>query len=199
MKKLAIILFLSFLGITTYAQDKLVTVGFGGGISNVSEKGSGLDMNGLGGNYHVMALFNITPKLSVGAEYGGSYAVLAPENLDKANFEATKFKHFSGKVLYHFSESRIRPYLGFGVGSYSVTPGKMNIQNSDNPIVLTFNKSTTVGYAPEFGVDFGWFSLAAIYHIVPDVKVYNNEYEKVNVNYNSLEFRTTFNINFAQR
>ncbi|OHX65270.1 hypothetical protein NH26_02370 [Flammeovirga pacifica] len=187
------------MGITTYAQDKLFTIGFGGGISNVSEKGTDLDMYGLGGNYHALALFNITPKLSIGAEYSGTYAVLAPESLDKSNFEATKFKHFSGKVLYNFGESRLRPYIGFGVGSYSVTPGKMNIEDSNNPVVLTFNKSTTVGYAPEFGVNFGWFSLAAIYHIVPDVEVYNADYKAVNVNYNSLEFRTTFNINFAQR
>ncbi|NLR92747.1 MULTISPECIES: outer membrane beta-barrel protein [Flammeovirga] len=196
MKKLSIILLLSLFSLTSFAQDKLLNLGFGGGVSSVSAKEGDLSMNGIGGNYHINLFYNITPKLSVGAEYGGTVSVLAPKDMSSSDFEATSFSNISGKVLYHFGESKVRPYVGFGLGSYKVAPGKFDPKNPQgfdfgNQDIET---TTTIGYAPEIGVDFGWFGLAAIYRIVPDVKVYDTM-----ATYNSLEFRTTFNLGFIER
>ncbi|NME69418.1 outer membrane beta-barrel protein [Flammeovirga aprica] len=200
MKKLTFILLLSIISLTSFAQDKLISVGFGGGISGMYAKKNQTDYSGVGGNFFLNAYYNITPKLSIGAEYEGTIGVLAPSKIDSKNFEATAMRNISGKVLYHFGESSIRPFVGLGVGKYTIVPGKFNAADPNPEFdVANLPEASSIGFSPEVGVDLGWFQLAALYHIVPNLEFKNTEIGNVSAEYNSLEFRAAINLGFIER
>lgn len=189
MKKLFLLLFFVITTIlSTQAQDKKFTIGLGGGASFVGQKVGDVKLKGTGFNYLFNFYYNVNSQISVGAEWAGAGAILKPEEDMGLSFTATGISATSLKGKYHFGESKVRPHVGLGIGYYSVLPG--GIEGFDDVA-----SKSTIGFAPEAGLNLGFFQLAAVYHIIPSLDFGGEE----KVNYSNFEVRAIFNINFVSR
>ncbi|MBB6459820.1 outer membrane beta-barrel protein [Flammeovirga kamogawensis] len=209
MKKSIFILLFTFFSVNIFAQNKLVSIGVGGGATfmstNVTLEHGPLKSDAVGGNYFFNGFFNVTPKLSLGVEYEKALGLLTHDNNTISN-ERTKVNNFSFKMKYYLTETKIRPYVGFGVGRYTFIPGKYEIDpmklittnNLSSLSVTEDQKSSAVGYVPEIGLDLAFFQLAVLYHIVPEFELTKGN-KKFDTEYKSLEFRASINIGLISR
>ncbi|MBB6460027.1 outer membrane beta-barrel protein [Flammeovirga kamogawensis] len=186
MKKTIIVALFLAMCSTAFAQDKKFSIGFGLGGSFASSKFEDVKQKGAGVNGFLNFYYNVNSKLSLGLEYNGATIVIKPEDDMGINFEATGLSSFSAKGLYHFSENKVRPYAGIGLGLYNVSPGK--IGSGEN--FIEFEKASSFGFAPEVGLKLGWFQIAALYHMIPSVS-FSDDY---NPSYNNFEIRIAANI-----
>jgi outer membrane protein X len=65
------------------------------------------------------------------------------------------------KGEYYFTDNKTRPFLGLGVGSYTIANTSATGEGS-----ASIGAGNHFGVAPELGVTFGNFRLSAMYHIL---------------------------------
>jgi len=85
------------------------------------------------------------------------------------------------KGEYYFTDMRVRPYLGVGVGRYA----QANIGASGTG-GASISASNGFGVAPEAGIALGNFRLSAIYNVVPGkdiVEINVGDVREVSKNY----------------
>lgn len=93
--------------------------------------------------------------------------VLIGGNIDAQN-AANMSVGLSSRVLigikgeYYFTDMKVRPYVGFGVGRFA----QANIGASGTGEVAVAAISA-IGVSPELGLALGNFRLSALYHVVP--------------------------------
>lgn len=118
------------------------------------------DPNGFGFGAVVEPMFRPTEQISVGLRVDA--AVLFAIGLDAGNVSAGIGIPVSTllKGEYSFSPEGTRPFVGVGAGMYLLT----NVGGG------TGGASTAVGryfgVAPQLGMDFGGFRVAALYHLI---------------------------------
>lgn len=72
---------------------------------------------------------------------------------------------------YYFSNEKVRPFVGAGVGLFSLAAVEFNTANSTEPDANEIGAETRFGFYPRIGVDAGHFNLTLDYNIVPSTDV----------------------------
>ncbi len=105
--------------------------------------------------------YNITDKIAVGLKAEG--AVLASIT-DKTSNDGyiSLVNSYSLTGEYYFGDSRVRPFAGLGIGTYTLT-----VYDTDDFEQLAKGKSN-IGFAPRAGLQIGHFRLVGEYNLVKD-------------------------------
>ncbi|MBB3698883.1 porin family protein [Flammeovirga yaeyamensis] len=200
MKKLTLFFLLGLFSTVLHAQDKKFSIGLGPGVSITNFK-SGVDKSkGTGFNYFFNAFYKITPRISGGIEYEwvGVDLKFDYPPYDAAEIERTTITNISIKGFYHFGNNDLRPYVGCGAGYYTVNPGKASfpnpLPNGPEKIVIEAETKSAGGFAPEVGLNYKGFHVAALYHVVAGV---DTSFSNDLITYTNLEFRASYNIYFG--
>jgi hypothetical protein len=91
--------------------------------------------------------------------FGGNLDV---ENTDNLSVGMSSRAAQTIKGEYYFTDMKVRPYLGVGIGRY--TQASIGASGSGG---ATLQASSGFGVGPEAGIALGNFRLSAIYNIVP--------------------------------
>lgn len=155
------------------AQLNVGSIGLGLGGSIVTE--TGVNDNsasaGFGFNYYLNLMFTVDRHFSAGLELNGNAAILTGVSTTGLKFEATELNGILAKGKYVFEGSTTKPYLGLMAGIYNIKPGSVEITFFTNPVNVDFEKRTTFGFAPEFGLQVKSFQIAFSAHFPGSYKL----------------------------
>lgn len=119
---------------------------------------------GIGG--YVEPKYNLTDRLAVGLRIGG--AALIPESVsvgsESMSMGVRAISTYMAKVDYFLTTSSVRPFVGFGAGLFRV--GAMDQSADSGGVVQKAEVFDGFGIAPQVGVNFGGFRLAATYNLI---------------------------------
>ncbi len=123
----------------------------------------GGDDANLGFGIAVNARYAFSNKLDVGLEYEASFIVTA--TLDDADIDATGITGYQAKGYYHFLGGKFSPYVGLGVGFFSIETPEITADdgNGNQQVVVPGRSTTNFGFSPDFGLKIGKFVLGAKY------------------------------------
>jgi outer membrane protein X len=119
---------------------------------------------GIGG--YVEPKFNVTDRLAVGLRFGG--AALFPESIsvgsENMSMGARAISTVMAKADFFLTTSSVRPFVGFGAGLFRI--GAMEQSAGSGGVVQKAEVFDGFGIAPQVGVNFGGFRLAATYNLI---------------------------------
>jgi len=168
------------------AQDKKISIGLGFGGASVSAEQNGVQGSGVGINYYLNGMYNVTSNISAGLEYNSSGAVVVFDGGNSDGLKVTGVTGILAKGKYTFGDGGVKPFGGLALGMYTLTPPEVTLNGVVQP---TGDKKTNIGFAPEVGVQFGSFQIAASYHFPGTSAVNSGE-----VTYKLLQFNIGWNI-----
>lgn len=151
----------------SHGQEKKASIGLGvGGGATFANELAGTNDSGPGVNFYINGMYNVNENIAIGLEYNGNASVIFGSNSNSFDFKPTVINGFLAKGKYLFDGDRAKPFVGLMLGAYNITPGEVEFAFILIPIalVIEFEKLTTFGFAPEFGVELGAFQLATSVH-----------------------------------
>ena len=165
MKKIAVVLF-AICTFSLNAQDvsfQLIT-GIGGALSFGEMRAYGISAS-------VEPKVFITNNIAAGLRFEGD--VLFGGNLDFENTENLSVGMTSRALMgikgeYYFTDMKVRPYVGFGVGRY--TQANLGASGAGGASIEAYNG---IGVSPELGLALGGFRLSKEYALFPGKSLVN--------------------------
>jgi len=150
-------------------QFKTFKVGLGVGYA---VPGSG---DGAGGGLlmYLEPAYRATDQVSVGLRLEGAFMVRGIKgvgNRDVAG-DASSVASYTLNSQYYFNNEDVRPFIGAGVGLFSLTAVKFNTAATNDPGLDDVGAETRFGFYPRIGVDIGHFNLTLDYNIIPPTDV----------------------------
>ncbi|MGC1242724.1 MAG: OmpW family outer membrane protein [Chryseosolibacter sp.] len=178
MKKSVVMAFLiSFAAYETYAQYdqdyarefKPFKVGIGIGYA---QPGSG---KGAGGGFlgYLEPAYRATDQVLVGLRLEGAFVVRGIKGVNNRDIsgDASSVASYTLNSQYYFNNNHVRPFVGAGVGLFSLAAAKFNTATNNNPGVDDIGAETRFGFYPRVGIDVGHFNLTLDYNVVPPTDV----------------------------
>ena len=178
MKKCALIAFVCILASThsysQYDQDysrefKPFKVGLGIGYA---VPGAG---EGAGGGLllYLEPAYRATDQVAVGLRLEGAFMVRGVEGVADQDVEgdATSVASYTLNGQYYFSNENVRPFIGAGVGLFSLAAAKFNTNANSDPDLNDIGAETRFGFYPRIGIDAGHFNLVLDYNIIPPTDI----------------------------
>ena len=173
----------------------LITLAFSNGYSQ--EKGKfrvGLDLGyvptggGGGGMLSIEPKYNIQDNMNVGLRWGGAgIAKDIQNNSDTTSAEISANGSLVGTYDYYFhksgSGSSLAPYIGAGVGYYSLANVKVDDTSTSDEISPAV--SGVMGGLIRGGLEWAGFRMGLEYNFIPDSDLENMNGEKVGTAKNS--------------
>jgi outer membrane protein W len=133
------------------------TINFYMGSADIAEYGMGAA---------VEPKYNLTDRLSLGLRLEG--AALVPESVsvgeDNVSMGVRAFTAYMAKADFYLTTSSVRPFVGIAAGRYSI--GGIDQSAGSAGVVQKAAVFDGWGFAPQVGVNFGGFRLAATYHVI---------------------------------
>jgi hypothetical protein len=173
MKKLSLLVVLSLaLTAAVNAQEyKKFKVGIGGGYARPGGEGA------KGGIlFYVEPAYRITDVISVGLRMesavivrGYSDPVAAEFDLDIAGIGS-----YTVNGQYYFSNNNFRPFVGVGLGLFSLAAVEYDI---DGTTEVAAKAEKKIGFYPRVGFDAGHFTLSLDYNIIPATEAGDGEFK----------------------
>jgi outer membrane protein W len=109
---------------------------------------------------------NVTDHFAVGLRLEG--AALVPESVsvgpDNVSMGVRAVSAYLAKADYYLTTSSVRPFVGLGAGLYRI--GGVTQSVSGTSVVQQAEAFSGFGVAPQVGINFGGFRLAATYHLI---------------------------------
>lgn len=167
MKKVTILFFMSCVMIlSAHAQEfKKFKVGVGLGYAMAGGEGA------KGGVlFAIEPAYRITDAIQVGLRWETAALVrgFSEPIPDEVSLDIAAIGSFSLNGQYYFSNGSFRPFVGAGIGLYSLAAVKYDDTDADNfEIAASQNK---VGFYPRVGFDAGHFSMSLDYNLIPATK-----------------------------
>jgi hypothetical protein len=91
---------------------------------------------------------------------------------DNVSGDASSNVSYTLNGQYYFSDHYVRPFIGAGVGLFSLASVKFNTADNNNSINANeVGAETRVGFYPRIGIDAGHFNLTLDYNIVPPIDI----------------------------
>ncbi len=189
-----VLLFLvSFVGLQAQEQGKVRVAG------NI-----GLSLPAMGAGMSIDLLdirYNIKDNINVGVKIGGAFMVRDMQEISATT--GTAIMHLSSNTMivgdYYFPNgSAFAPFVGAGIGSFSIYDIKMDFDPSQS-VNYTYTDfplpSRTIGAAFRGGFELGRLRLAMEYNMIPRTKMYDvaNIMQQVGTSANSY---LTINLGF---
>ena len=84
--------------------------------------------------------------------------------------DASSVASYTLNTQYYFNNNEVRPFVGAGVGLFSLAAAKFNTAAND-PGADDVGAETRFGFYPRLGVDVGHFNLTLDYNIIPPTDV----------------------------
>ena len=165
----------------------------------------GLSLPNMGAGWSLDLLdvrYNIKDNLNLGVKFGG--AMMIRDVSDMSSVSANATAHFNTNVMvesdyyFHNGTSAFAPFLGVGLGSFSIYDIYMQIDPSQSTS-YTYDQfplpARTVGAAIRGGFELGRLRLAMEYYIIPRTIMYDvaNIMQEVGTSSNSY---LTVNLGF---
>lgn len=128
------------------------------------------DANAWGGGAALEPKYNLTDNIAVGLRLEAAAFVTQKVSVGSGSAStsvqqgARAVSAIAAKGDYYLTTSSVRPFLGLGLGYYRVGAGSQSV--SGTAVVQTAGAYTGFGVAPQLGVNFGGFRLAAMYHVL---------------------------------
>jgi Outer membrane protein beta-barrel domain len=176
MKKISVILCLVIVAASaSYAQEyKKFRVGLGLGYALASGNGgSGGILIALEPSYRIQDNLSVGLKLETALlTRGFSTAIPTGSSIDVAAIGS-----YTVNGQYYFGEGSFRPFVGAGLGIYSLAKITVTSTNQTKSDVAAESK---FGFYPRVGFDYGHFNISIDYNLVPATTVtggeFNNNY-----------------------
>lgn len=131
--------------------------------------------DGAGGGFlaYVEPAYRATDQVLVGLKIEGAFMVRGVEGVLNGDIEgdATSVASFTLNSHYYFNNNNVRPFIGAGVGLYSMAAAKFTATNNNDPDLDEVGSETRFGFYPKIGVDAGHFNLTIDYNIIPPTDV----------------------------
>ena len=160
MKKFLLVLALFACTYATQAQIRI-----GGDFGFATATGDFGADGSLGIGFAGHAAWAFTPKISAGIEVDRS-AIVTVSSGDGVDIDATGLSGYLAKGYYHFLDKKFSPYFGLGMGLYNVEFPTVTITDGNgNTTVIEGENKVNFGFAPELGLQMGWFTLGAKYSL----------------------------------
>lgn len=146
-------------------QFKPFKVGFGAGYA-VPGKGDGA---GGGALLYLEPAYRASDQVLVGLRLESALIVRGVQGVNSSNDikgDASSNVSYTLNGQYYFSNEKVRPFIGAGVGLFSLASVEFNTAASD-PTARDVDAQTVFGFYPRLGIDAGHFNLSLDYNIVP--------------------------------
>lgn len=148
MKETCLVVLAFFVWLTAGAQDyRKFKFGMGLGYAAASQSNGGIAM-------YFEPMFRITDNIAVGTKF--EYAGLATA---KSTESSVNIGSLSINGQYYLSNKKFRPFIGAGLGFYSMAP-------MDLLLGFSLESVTAFGFYPRIGFDLGHFNFTLDYNII---------------------------------
>jgi outer membrane protein W len=81
--------------------------------------------------------------------------------------DATTNLSYTLNGQFYFNNNNVRPFIGAGVGLFSLAAMKFNTANTNNTGTNDIGAETVFGFYPRIGLDAGHFNLTLDYNFIP--------------------------------
>lgn len=130
---------------------------------------------GAGGGFigYLEPAYRATDQVSVGLRLEGAFMVRGVEGVNQQDIEgdATSVASYSLNSQYYFNNNEVRPFIGAGVGLFSLAAAKFDTKSNADPGLNDIGAETRFGFYPRIGVDVGHFNLTLDYNVIPPTDV----------------------------
>lgn len=181
MKKVwCIFLSTIFVSSIAYAQDsgqeysytrefKPFKVGLGLGYA-VPGKGDGA---GGGALLYLEPAYRASDEISIGLRLESALIVRGVQGVSNNDVkgDASSNASYTLNGQYYFSNEKVRPFIGAGVGLFSLAAVEFNTASSSDVEADEVGAETVFGFYPRIGIDAGHFNLSIDYNIIPPTDV----------------------------
>jgi hypothetical protein len=171
MKKTTILFFVGcVMTIAAHAQEfKKFKVGVGVGYARASGKGA------KGGVLATLEpAYRISDIIQVGLRIESAVVVRGGADDYGLDLEGAAIGSYSLNGQYYFSNESFRPFVGAGLGMYSLAALKLEESGAIGEIAASEGK---FGFYPRVGFDAGHFTLSLDYNFIPATKVDGAEFK----------------------
>lgn len=130
------------------------------------------DATSWGGGVAIEPKYNVTDQLAVGLRLEAAGFVTADVKVStgagssdaEVSQSARAVTTFLAKADWYLTTTPVRPFVGLGMGLYRIGAGSQDVSGAT--VVQTAQAFRGFGLAPQVGVNFGGFRLAATYHAI---------------------------------
>lgn len=130
---------------------------------------------GAGGGFigYLEPAYRATDAVSVGLRLEGAFMVRGVEGVNQQDIEgdATSVASYTLNSQYYFNNNKVRPFVGAGVGLFSLAAAKFDTKSNTDPRLDDIGAETRFGFYPRIGVDAGHFNLTLDYNVIPPTDV----------------------------
>lgn len=177
MKKSVLIIAASLFASHVYAQYdqdyareyKEFRVGLGIGYAT---PGAG---EGAGGGFlaYLEPAYRATDQVMIGLRLEGAFVARGIEGISNNDVEgdASSIASYTLNSHYYFNNNKVRPFVGAGVGLYSLAAAKFDTRQNGDPDLDEIGAETRFGFYPKIGIDAGHFTMTLDYNIIPPTDV----------------------------
>lgn len=127
--------------------------------------------DGAGGGFlmYLEPAYRATDQVAVGLRLEGAFTARGVEGVGNNDIEgdASSVVSYSLNGQYYFNNNNVRPFIGAGVGLFSMAATEFNSAGNNNIEAEDVGAETRFGFYPRLGVDAGHFNLTLDYNIVP--------------------------------
>lgn len=143
-----------------------VGIGIGYGVPGAGE--------GAGGGFlaYLEPAYRATDQVLVGLRLEGAFLVRGVEGVRDRDVsgDASSIASYSLNTQYYFNNENVRPFVGAGVGLFTLAATEFNTAAND-PNANEVGAETRFGFYPRIGVDAGHFNLTLDYNFIPPTDV----------------------------
>ena len=117
--------------------------------------------------------YRATDQVLVGLRLEGAFMVRGIKGVNNRDVsgDASSMASFTLNSQYYFNNDNVRPFIGAGVGLFSLAAVKFNTAAPNDPGADDVGSETRFGFYPRIGVDAGHFNLTLDYNILPPTDV----------------------------
>jgi hypothetical protein len=153
------------------AQDfKPFKVGLGLGFAAPGNTGAGA---GGGALFYVEPAYRATDNVSVGLRLESAVIARGVEGVgdDDVKGDASSNVSYTLNTQYYFNDRYVRPFIGAGLGLFSLAAVKFNSTGSNSIDADEVEAETRFGFYPRIGIDAGHFNFTIDYNFVPKTDI----------------------------
>ena len=129
---------------------------------------------GAGGGFlaYLEPAYRATDQVLVGLRLEGAFTARGVEGVNNRDVagDASSVVSYTLNSQYYFNDENVRPFIGAGVGLFSMAATEFNTAGTD-PNADEVGAETRFGFYPRIGVDAGHFTLTLDYNFVPPTDI----------------------------
>lgn len=157
---------------TAFAQQlKPFKVGIGLGYATPGTTGAGA---GGGALFYLEPAYRASDNILIGLRLESAVIARGIKGVgdNDVSGDATSNVSYTLNTQYYFNNNYVRPFIGAGLGLFSLASVKFNTAAPDNSVNANeVEAETRFGFYPRIGIDAGHFNFTIDYNIVPKTDI----------------------------